>query len=76
MADLSKRLPENVAGRFYVDEMCIDCELCRELAPGNFTRQDSGKYSYVNQQPTDSIDLARCSDALEQCPVEAIGNDG
>ena len=36
MADLTQKLPENVAGQFYVDATCIDCDLCRETAPQNF----------------------------------------
>ena len=47
MADLDQKVPENVAGRFYVDATCIDCDLCRETAPANFVRQDDEGYSYV-----------------------------
>ena len=39
-------------GKFYVDDQCIDCDLCRETAPANFTRSDDGGYSYVFKQPT------------------------
>ena len=41
MADATQKVSENVPGRFYVDETCIDCDLCRETAPGNFVRQDA-----------------------------------
>ena len=51
MADPSDRLPENVAGKYYVDNQCIDCDLCRETAPANFTRNDDGGHSYVYKQP-------------------------
>ncbi len=76
MADLTTKAPENVAGRFYVDATCIDCDLCRETAPLNFQRDDAGRHSYVYQQPTDSAQVAACLSALEDCPVEAIGQDG
>lgn len=76
MADPTQRVPENVAGRFYVDATCIDCDLCRETAPANFRRQDGGGYSYVVRQPENPADEAACLAALEECPVEAIGNDG
>ncbi len=33
MADVANKYPENAAGKFYVDEQCIDCDLCRETAP-------------------------------------------
>ena len=76
MADVARRVPENVAGRFYVDRTCIDCDLCRETAPGNFVRKDDEGYSFVVRQPRDAAEEAACLAALEECPVEAIGLDG
>ena len=76
MADLSQKVPENVAGRFYVDATCIDCDLCRETAPLNFVRQDEDGYSFVIHQPDDPAQVAACLAAMEECPVEAIGNNG
>jgi hypothetical protein len=29
----SERLPQNVPGKFYVTEQCLDCAHCREIAP-------------------------------------------
>ena len=40
MADIANKYSENVPGKFYVDDQCIDCDLCRETAPANFTRSD------------------------------------
>ncbi|HZW31599.1 MAG TPA: ferredoxin [Isosphaeraceae bacterium] len=76
MADLSLKVPENVPGRFYVDATCIDCDLCRETAPRNFQRHDAGRRSYVARQPSGPEEHAACLAALEECPVEAIGQDG
>lgn len=76
MANKSQRVPENVPGRIYVDDTCIDCDLCRETAPRNFTRQDAEGHSYVFHQPEDPAEEAACLAAMEECPVEAIGNDG
>jgi ferredoxin len=76
MADPSQKVAENVKGRFYVDATCIDCDLCRETAPANFVRQDSDGYSYVVKQPETPAEEAACLAAMEECPVEAIGNDG
>ncbi len=76
MAERSERVPENVPGRFYVDRTCIDCDLCRETAPGNFSRRDDAGYSYVARQPQGPAEEAMCLAALEECPVEAIGMDG
>jgi ferredoxin len=51
MAERSKRIPDNVAGSFYVDRECIDCDLCRETAPENFQRNEDEGFSYVYKQP-------------------------
>ena len=76
MADKSQKWPESVPGKFYVDNQCIDCDLCRETAPNFFTRNDDGGYSYVSAQPQAEEDVKLCMEALEGCPVEAIGSDG
>jgi ferredoxin len=65
-----------VSGKFYVDDQWIDCDLRRETAPANFTRSDDGGYSYVSKQPTTPEEEALCKEAMEGCPVEAIGNNG
>jgi len=76
MADIENKWPENTPGKFFVDDQCIDCDLCRETAPANFTRSDDGGYSFVYKQPTTPEELALCEEAMEGCPVEAIGNHG
>lgn len=75
MAIPADRVPQNVKGRWYVDSSCIDCDLCREIAPTIFTRHDEGGYSYVQKQPTTPEELALAEEARQGCPVEAIGND-
>ena len=76
MADSSNKYAENVAGRYYVDDQCIDCDLCRETAPANFARSEEGGHSYVCKQPENPEEEALSKEAMEGCPVEAIGNDG
>ena len=76
MADKTQKARENVPGGWFVDATCIDCDLCRETAPANFVRQDAEGYSYVYKQPDDPAEEAACLAAMEECPVEAIGNDG
>ena len=76
MAISADKYPENVAGPFYVDDQCIDCDACRTVAPAFFRRHDDGGYSYVFNQPTDDEGRALCREALDGCPVEAIGDDG
>ena len=76
MADASNRYEQNIQGAFYVDDQCIDCDLCRETAPANFKRDDDGGHSFVFKQPESPEEEALCKEAMEGCPVEAIGNDG
>ncbi len=75
MADRETRWPDNAQGRFYVDDKCIDCDLCRTTAPESFARSDDG-YSFVAHQPGSPRDEAAVRQALAECPVEAIGDDG
>ena len=76
MADREDKNVENVTGKFYVDSQCIDCDLCRETAPNNFTRAEDEGYSYVFKQPEGAEEIAQSREAMEGCPVEAIGEDG
>lgn len=76
MADPNDRVPENVGGEYYVDTNCIDCDVCRDTAPDNFTRADAKGYSFVYNQPDSDAERDLCEEALLACPVEAIGNDG
>jgi ferredoxin len=74
MADPSQSVPENAPGRFYVDETCIDCDFCRETAPGSFRRDDAKRYSFLAHQPETPEEVEHCREALDGCPVEAIGD--
>ncbi len=76
MPDPCDRVKENVAGAFYVDSSCIDCDVCRDTAPNNFTRSFKHAYSYVSKQPENETERAACEEAVSCCPVLAIGNDG
>ena len=51
MAEKENKYEDNAAGKFYCDEECIDCELCRETAPENDKRYEDGGYSFVYKQP-------------------------
>jgi ferredoxin len=76
MADPRDKVPESVPGRFYVDTQCIDCDVCRVTAPANFQRADEKGYSFVSRQPETPEEEAQCQEAMDCCPVEAIGQDG
>lgn len=76
MANKGEKNPDNVSGKWYVDAQCIDCDLCRTTAPDNFKQNPDEGYSYVYKQPENEDEAKLCQEALEECPVEAIGNDG
>ncbi|MEO6726575.1 MAG: ferredoxin [Blastocatellia bacterium] len=76
MPDRNARLSENAAGSFYVDSHCVDCEVCRDIAPDNFKRIAARRYVIVFKQPDTTEQEGLCREAMECCPVEAIGDDG
>lgn len=76
MATLNMRLPENVPGPFYVSSECIDCDQCRETAPTVFRREEEISFSIVFHQPVTDLERQEAEQALQGCPVDAIGNDG
>ena len=73
MADEQKRLDSNVAGNFFVDATCINCDTCRQLAPMSF--EEVGTFSAVTRQPTESGPIHQAYQALLACPVGAIGTE-
>ena len=79
MAELEDRYEDNVKGRYFVDEQCIDCDLCRETASANFKRNEDWGYSYVYKQPENEeeenqespdSDNDGISDEDDACPDE------
>lgn len=76
MATFSERVPENVQGRYYVDNSRTDCSLCRDISPVNFARADEHGVSYVKKQPANPDEEMWCREAVQACPHESIGDDG
>ena len=76
MPDLNHRLPQNVPGPYYVDDTCIDCDMCRSTAPAFFARDDETGYSYAYRQPLTPEEFAQAEEGRLTCPTESIGNDG
>lgn len=76
MADRTQKQEENVAGRCYVDHNCIAAKFCVGSAPEHFRMSEDGGHAYVYRQPETPEEEARCREALEGCPVEAVGDDG
>ena len=73
MANLDKILPDNVAGEWFVDSTCIDCDTCRQLAPHVFG--EAGGYSFVQAQPS-AASQRTALHALLACPTGSIGTRG
>jgi glyoxylase-like metal-dependent hydrolase (beta-lactamase superfamily II)/ferredoxin len=71
MADRARAVTENVAGAFFVDSTCIDCDTCRQLAPATFG--DTGEFSYVTAQPRGAAETRAALHALIACPTGSIG---
>jgi ferredoxin len=76
MANLSDRLSQNVAGKYYVDSSCIDCDQCRVAAPDFFGRDDSAGMSYVVRQPATQEEIDLLEQTIGDCATSSIGNDG
>ena len=62
---------QNVAGDFFVDTTCIDCDLCRQIAPDTFS--DIGDQSIVYHQPETAAEEFDALKALVTCPTASIG---
>ena len=71
MANITRRLPENVSGDFFVDSTCIDCDACRQIAPTVF--RDHGDQSSVYHQPETEEETRRALMSLVACPTSSIG---
>src|SRR5678815_3730465 len=74
MARLAARLVENAPGAFFVDDSCIDCGACREIAPATFGRSHRRGQSYVAAQPEAGAPELRALMALVACPTASIGS--
>jgi glyoxylase-like metal-dependent hydrolase (beta-lactamase superfamily II)/ferredoxin len=71
VARLNLRLKENAPGPLYVDETCIDCDTCRQMAPEIYG--ETRGLSYVMRQPESPDEKMRALQALVACPTASIG---
>ena len=76
MADRNRRLKQNVPGKFYVDEECIGCNQCVTLAEQIFGFDPDKEVAFVKKQPESEEEEKLARQAMEECPVQAIGDDG
>ena len=61
---------------FYVDKECILCSVCSDAAPNNFRMSDEEDHDICFKQPENEEEERLSKEAMEGCPVEAIGSDG
>jgi len=73
MAKPSRAHPANVAGPWFVDDTCIDCDACRDTAPTVFTSYDRDSQSIVAHQPVTPDDVLAAHRAMLLCPTASIG---
>ena len=85
MPDKNDQCEDNIGGfsivagkkvSFYVDRECIICSVCEDSAPRNFRMSEEEDHDICYKQPETEQELEECYDAMENCPVEAIGDDG
>jgi glyoxylase-like metal-dependent hydrolase (beta-lactamase superfamily II)/ferredoxin len=73
MANRSRAAAGNATGGFFVDDTCIDCDTCRQVAPLTFI--DAGGHSVVGVQPSDPDSRRAAARAVLCCPTNSIGSD-
>ena len=81
VANLAKRVPQDVAGDFFVDTTCIDCDTCRQLAPAVFG--EAAETAFVQAQPETARRAAAgaagaglVSDRLDRLPGRGRSENG
>jgi glyoxylase-like metal-dependent hydrolase (beta-lactamase superfamily II)/ferredoxin len=71
VASRTQAYSENVPGPWFVDDRCIDCDVCRQLATSIFQAADD--HSFVGRQPATPAEQRDALRALLSCPTGAIG---
>lgn len=69
-------LAANVPGKYQVDDRCIGCRICSEIAPQNFRSDHEHGHDYVYKQPANAAEERLCAEAMDICPVNAIVDHG
>ena len=59
-------------GRLFIEERCITCMVCVEIAPEIFLADATQERVFVGRQPRRREEIDRCREAAAICPVDAI----
>jgi ferredoxin len=70
MADVKRSYAENIPGDFFIDDTCIDCDLCRQIEPSVYREQHG--HSIVHHQPRSETAIRRAAMALVTCPTGSM----
>ncbi len=76
MAELSEKWEDNAPGKYYIDQNCTLCAVCVDIAPKNIKESDDGDHCIVFKQPENDEEIEAMKESIEECPTEAIGDDG
>ncbi len=73
MANRLQPQPDNAPGAWFVDQSCIDCGVCRWVAPSTFGEAED--HAFVSEQPMEGATavIAAAGRAAIACPVGSIG---
>ena len=65
--------PLRPAGKaLFVESTCVDCTLCRSIAPAHFEYDPVHGQSVPSRNPQTADEVAECEWAALNCPVGAI----
>ena len=76
MAEQAAKLSTNVPGEYYVTEECDGCAYCGMVAPENFDFDKPTNTYFISRQPASDSELDLVTEAMEDCPVDAIQKAG
>jgi ferredoxin len=73
---MATRPNRNAEGKYYVTEECDGCGICASFAGETFLSTNDGSRYYVVHQPLDDQEDQAVLDAMEECPLGCIRDDG
>ena len=71
----TRRLPNNVHGKYYTTEDCDGCAYCAMIAPENFDFHKETNTYFVSKQPTSPEEEELMEQLIEDCPIDAVRMD-
>ncbi len=66
----------DVSEKYFVNDTCIGCAICSEIAPDNFCFDHEQGCDFVCKQPGTETEERLCVEAMDICPVNAIESAG